>query len=231
MLIGKTLFGKPLFGKTKFGKSLPLLAGLLAAFAASLAAPSAGFAQSVEPPKADAPIADAAKPGAATPQADVAPVLQEPSAKTEEIAARQVIQTPSAANWDDAYEKIGEAVTKLRAAAQKAKLNINGRPQVAFTDTDDNGFKFIAMLPVEAPLDAKLDLGADVTLAQSPSGKAIKFQHRGAYDDIDSTYEAITAYLDEKGLEARNLFVEDYLNDAKDATDMGLQVDIYVFLK
>ena len=53
-------------------------------------------------------------------------------------------------------------------------------------------------------------------LAQSPSGKAIKFQHRGAYDDIDSTYEAITAYLDEKGLEARNLFVEEYLNDAKD---------------
>jgi effector-binding domain-containing protein len=74
-------------------------------------------------------------------------------------------------------------------------------------------------------------LDAGISLAESPSGKAIKFQHRGAYDDIDSTYEAITAYLDEKGIDARNLFVEDYLNEAKDSTDINLQVDIYVFLK
>ncbi len=100
-----------------------------------------------------------------------------------------------------------------------------------FTDTDDAGFKFDAMLPVDSPADAKPDLGADVTLAQTPSGKALRFQHRGAYDDIDATYEAITAYLDEKGLEARNLFAEEYLNDAKDSGDTNFQVDIHVFLK
>ncbi len=46
-----------------------------------------------------------------------------------------------------------------------------------------------------------------------------------------STYEAITAYLDEKGLEAQNLFVEEYLNEAKSSDDTGLEVDIYVFVK
>jgi effector-binding domain-containing protein len=36
-----------------------------------------------------------------------------------------------------------------------------------------------------------------VKIGESPSGKAIKFLHRGAYDDIDSTYDLITAFLDE----------------------------------
>ena len=193
------------------------------------AAPAAGEPQT----GAAEPQTGAAEPqtGAAEPQKGAAPGAEESAIKTSEVAAHVVIQTHGAASWEDGYAKINESLAKLRAAAEKAGLKVQGRPLAVFTDTDDAGFKFDAMLPVEAAPDAKLDLGADVTLAQSPSGKAIKFQHRGAYDDIDSTYDAITAYLDEKGLEARNLFVEEYLNDAKDSTDMALQVDIYVFLK
>ena len=59
----------------------------------------------------------------------------------------------------------------------------------------------------------------------------MRFQHRSAYDDIDSTYEAITAYLDEKGIEAKNMFAEEYLNRTKTSDDPALEVDIYVFLK
>jgi hypothetical protein len=50
-------------------------------------------------------------------------------------------------------------------------------------------------------------------------------------EDIDSTYEAITAYLDEKGLEAENLFIEEYLNEVKTPDDPTLEVDIFVLLK
>jgi effector-binding domain-containing protein len=215
-----------------------------------LAAPLPVFAQQTpaEPPKSEAPAAPsaaaadqtkdstpaqkngAAEPNAA-PQKEAAPGVDEGAIKTAEVAAQVVIQTHGAASWEDGYAKINESLAKLRAAAEKAGLKVQGHPLAVFTDTDDAGFKFDAMLPVEAAPDAKPDLGADVSLTQSPSGKAIKFQHRGAYDDIDSTYDAITAYLDEKGLEARNLFVEEYVNDAKDSTDVALQVDIYVFLK
>ena len=38
--------------------------------------------------------------------------------------------------------------------------------------------------------------------ARRPAGKAMRFQHLGAYADIDATYDAITAYLDEKGIDA-----------------------------
>ena len=183
-------------------------------------------AQKTETPKApesgtEAPKAEAPKDAPA----------EESSIKTEDVAARVAIEAHGEAKWEEGYAKIGEAIARLRAAAAKAGLKETGRPLAVFTDTDDAGFKFDAMLPVDSPAEAKPDLGADLVLAQTPSGKALKFQHRGAYDDIDSTYEAITAYLDEKGLEARNLFVEEYVSEAKDSSDMALQVDIYVFLK
>ena len=208
------------------------LALLLAGVIVSL--PALAQQAPVAPPKAEAPPASKeAPPAGGVAPADHAPAstTEDSSIKTTEVAARTVIETHGAASWEEGYAKINESLAKLHAAAQKAGLKEDARPQVAFTETDDAGFKYDAMLPVDSAADAKLNLGADIALAQSPSGKAIKFQHRGAYDDIDSTYEAITAYLDEKGLEARNLFVEEYLNDAKDSTDMALQVDIYVFLK
>ena len=70
----------------------------------------------------------------------------------------------------------------------------------------------------------------DVKIGATPGGKALKFQHRGAYDDVDSTPRR-SAYLDEKGYDALNVFVEEYLNDPKGPEDTGLALDIYVFIK
>jgi effector-binding domain-containing protein len=202
---------------------------LSAAIAFPLAFPLPAHAQQAAP--AEAPKAEAPKDApAAQPDSPAAPI-DEGAIKTAEIASRVVIQTHGSASWEEGYGKIVEALAKLRASAEKAGLKVEGRPLAVFTETDDAGFKFDALLPVDAKADAKIDLGADISLAQSPSGRALKFQHRGAYDEIDTTYDAITAYLDEKGLEARNLFVEEYLNDAKDSSDEALQVDIFVFLK
>ncbi len=210
-----------LFAATGHIASLFLLLATMAAPLPSLAQPAPAETPKAETPKeAPAPTTD-----------NSAAPAEDSSIQTAEVAARVVVETHGAASWEEGYGKIGEALAKLRAAAEKAGLKVVGRPLAVFTDTDDAGFKFDAMLPVEAAPDAKPDLGADVSLAQSPSGKALKFQHRGAYDDIDTTYDAITAYLDEKGLEARNLFVEEYLTDAKDSSDMALQVDIFVFVK
>ena len=66
-------------------------------------------------------------------------------------------------------------------------------------------------------------------LADQP-GKMIPELFTRKYD-IDATYDAITAYLDEKGVDAQDSFVEEYANDVKDADDPTLQVNIYVLLK
>ena len=59
----------------------------------------------------------------------------------------------------------------------------------------------------------------------------MRFEHRGAYDDIDATYDAITAYVDEKGVDALETFIEEYPNDLTSSEDPNTVVLIDVMLK
>jgi effector-binding domain-containing protein len=213
----------------KFGP-FACCAPLFAALALGAAA-APGAAQT--PPPAP-PAAAATPPAAATPAAPTkpaAPPVADASLQAIMVAARPALVLHSSANWEEGYAKIREGVEKLRAAAQKAGLKVNGDGMAAFTETDDAGFKFDALLPVEAAADAKPALPEGVLLGATPAGKALKFTHTGSYDDIDTTYDAITAYLDEKDLEATNVYLEDYVAEGKDAADQSLKADIYVFLK
>lgn len=135
------------------------------------------------------------------------------------------------AKWDDGFDSIRDAHNRIKAAVDKAGLKAAGSPITVFTQTDDNGFSYEAMLPIDGNPAGKDALTPQVKLGASPAGKAIKFQHRGPYDDIDSTYDLITAYLDEKGLESRDFFIEEYLTDLTSPEDPNLAVDIYVFIK
>jgi effector-binding domain-containing protein len=71
----------------------------------------------------------------------------------------------------------------------------------------------------------------DLALGRSPEGNALKFVHRGSYDDLDNTYEAITNYLDDKRLEAKDMFIEEYVTDPTTTDAKKLVVNVYVVLK
>ena len=180
---------------------------------------------------APAPAMPVAPAPDAMPAPDPAPDGDASNAAPVDVEARPVALIRGNSSWDDGFKNLNAAFKKIQTEITKSGLKAVGRPITAFVETDDNGFHYEAMVPLEKAPEGKEALTPEVRLGQSPSGKAMKFQHRGAYDDIDSTYEAITAYMDEKGLEARNLFVEEYLNDMKTPDDAGTQIDIYVFLK
>ncbi len=151
--------------------------------------------------------------------------------QTIELQPRPVIMLSGQATWDEGFKSLNDSFTRLNLALEKINGHPNGNPMALFTETDDSGFKFTAMVPIEKVPDGKPDVPPELSFGMSPGGKVMRFQHRSAYDDIDSTYEAITAYLDEKGLEAKNMFAEEYLNRTKSSDDPSLEVDIDVFLK
>lgn len=183
-----------------------------------------------------APAPEPAPPAAAAPAAPAEDPSVKPSgdasgAQAMEIAARPVALIRGSAKWDDGFGALSANFAAINAEIAKAGLAAAGRPMTVFVETDDDGFRYEAMVPLAAAVAGKDQLSAEVKLGNSPAGKVVKFQHRAAYSEIDGTYEAITAYLDEKGLEAQNLFVEEYLTDPTTADDDALQVDIYVFVK
>ena len=65
-------------------------------------------------------------------------------------------------------------------------------------------------------------------LGFTPEGKALRFTHLAAYDDIDGTYEQITAYLDAKDIVAKDAFIEEYLSFGDTSASSTTTVNIFV---
>ena len=148
-----------------------------------------------------------------------------------DLAARPFAFAEGKAGKDDIYGAILGSLGQVSRAMDEAGLKPSGRPLAVFDDSDDSGFKYRAGFPLAAAPEGKTALSDAVKIGQTPVGKAMRFQHFGAYSEIDGTYDAITAYLDEKGIDAQDFFIEEYMNDVKDPDDPALQVNIYVLLK
>ena len=116
----------------------------------------------------------------------------------------------------------------LAALIDKQGIKASGNVMIVYTSTDDTGFTFIAEIPVTQ--DVK-NLGKNMSMGQSPEGKSLKFVHRGSYDNMDNTYEAITNHLDEKRLEAKDLFIEEYITNPLKTAEDKLVINVYVPLK
>jgi effector-binding domain-containing protein len=142
------------------------------------------------------------------------------------LPKRTIVYLQGRSTWENAPDKLIESFAALGDYLAKHGIRPDGSPMTIYTDTDDTGFRFRVAVPVAAaPKDAPK---GDIAVGEAPSGKALKFVHRGTYDAMDSTYEAITDYLDDKGLDAKDVFVEEYVSGPLQAGDHPMVVDIFV---
>jgi len=157
--------------------------------------------------------------------------LQPGDAFGEEITLpkRTIIYLQGHSNWDSAFDSIVDAFKSLDEYLAKQDIKADGAPMTIYTETDDTGFKFRAAVPLAAPPDNPPK--GDIAVGEAPSGKALKFVHRGSYDAMDTTYEAITNYLDDKQLEAKDLFIEEYVSDPVTTDPDKLVVNVLVPIK
>jgi effector-binding domain-containing protein len=177
-------------------------------------------------------------PAPAAPQ--VPPALVQPSQpdRPGEVTAgeqRDLMLTPvlrmkGKSTWDDGFATMTSTFAKLKAEAAHANLAVSGNPRLYFIESDDQTFTYEAYLQLGAP-PASTSFAPGVEAGQSPAGRVILFPYEGSYDEIDAAYEAIAAWLDDKGLVSTGSFIEEYLTIPPRADDPGLRVSIYVFLK
>jgi effector-binding domain-containing protein len=154
----------------------------------------------------------------------------DPFGQELKLAPKTIIYISGSGTWDKAYDTLIEAFKKLNAYLDGAGLKASGPAMTIYTSTDDTGFDFKAALPLaDPPPKSQPDRG--ITIGQSPDGKVLKFVHRGSYDDMNQTYEAITNFLDEKGLDAKDLLIEEYLTDLVTSPQDMLVVNVFVPLR
>jgi effector-binding domain-containing protein len=144
------------------------------------------------------------------------------------LTPRTIIYAKGSANWDTAFETLVENFKNVYAAMAKQGIKPAGPPMTIYTSTDDTGFEFQASVPVAEEPKSVPD---GVLVGKSLEGRALKFIHRGSYDAMDSTYEAITNHFDEKRLEALDKFVEIYVTDPLTTPEDNLVIEIYVPIK
>jgi len=204
--------------------------------AAATPAPAPSAPAPATPATPPPPPAATETPATPTPPAAQAPAVP-PAAKVqtadpfgEEITLepKTAVILKGKAGWDNAFESLIEAFKSVTGLLAKEGIKPNGNPMIVYTSTDDNGFTFQAEIPVP---EAPKTLGKSMSMGPTPDGKALKFVHRGSYDNMDNTYEAITNHLDDKKLEAKDTFVEEYVTDPLTTAEDKLVINVYVPMK
>ncbi len=217
-------------------------------------APPPGVAAPAVPPAVSAPEPPASPPVLSPGQPSLAPVITPPFVVTPPVVSSPgadpnatligrpgdtmgvdpVVLVPKPAlvitgqtTWDKGFETLAGVFRKLEGEAGRMGLKVAGRPLTYFAETDDIGFRFEAMLPVDRAPDSGAQPG-EARAGNTPAGNALRFTHKSPYDDIDTTYEGITAYLDAKGVTVRDQFIEEYVGDLRDPSDPGFEINIYV---
>jgi effector-binding domain-containing protein len=165
----------------------------------------------------------------ATPPPAAAPVqTADPFGEQITLEPKTVVIIKGNANWDSAFDTLIDSFKSLSALLDKQGIKPAGNSMIVYTSTDDTGFTYLAEIPVEQ--DPK-NLTKAMSMGKSPDGKALKFVHRGSYDNMDNTYEAITNHLDDKKLEAKDTFIEEYITDPLKTAEDKLVINVYVPLK
>jgi effector-binding domain-containing protein len=199
-----------------------VLGWALPAGAQSPAAPATPEPATPVPAAPAAPAPPAAAPAAPAPDA----AHEDPFGVEVTMPEKTIVFFRGNGNWDAAFETIVDAFKTVNAFIAKQGLKPNGPAMTIYTATDDTSFSFQAAVPVvELPKEAPR---GDIGVGKSPGGKALKFIHRGSYDSMDTTYEAITNHLDEKQLDAKDLFIEEYQTDPVATPEDKLVVEVYV---
>ncbi len=73
--------------------------------------------------------------------------------------------------WDEGFRSLNDAFTKLTLALNKNDIKLAGNPTAVFTETDDAGFKFSAMIPIEKAPEGKPDVPSDVSFGTSRAAR------------------------------------------------------------
>src|SRR5713101_9446968 len=139
-------------------------------------------------PGASSPAAPGTPPATAetpaTPPPAAAPVqTADPFGEEITLTPKTVVIMRGNANWDSAFDTLIDSFKALSALLDKQGIKTASNSMIVYTATDDTVFTYLAEIPVE---QEPKNLTKDMSMGKSPEGKALKFVHRGSYDNMDN---------------------------------------------
>jgi effector-binding domain-containing protein len=105
---------------------------------------------------------------------------------------------------------MAEAFREISTFMAEQNLVMSAQPMAITRSWDEKGFHIDAAIPVER---TDVQPQGKVRWGQSPSGRAVRFVHRGSYDSMAPSYEKLAAYMAVHGLVEGKISWEHYISD------------------
>jgi effector-binding domain-containing protein len=141
------------------------------------------------------------------------------------LPEKTIVYVTGSGEWETAYDTLRAAFKSVKTFLDKQGVTPAGPALTIYTAMDDVSFNFQAAWPVTALPKGPL---GDFATGTSPSGKALRFVHRGSFEAMTQTYDAVSHYVEEKQISARELLVEEYVSDILTAPSDNLVINIFV---
>jgi effector-binding domain-containing protein len=124
---------------------------------------------------------------------------------------------------------MGGGYQKLWAYLGQCGKQIEGAPYCKYTNGSEDFMRFDIELGV--PVGEPLPEQDGIYMAKTCEGKAITSMHKGAYKDIEKTYEPMMRYLAENGLKSTGTYYDYYLNNPADTPESELLTKVVFPIK
>lgn len=148
----------------------------------------------------------------------------------EQVEPYQIISVMDSAGIDEMAAHYEKSYGQLFAFAEQNGLEVVG-PPLSITHTWYPETKSSVFEPA-LPVSGEAAGNDDVMVKMTYEGKAVKAIHLGNYNEVEPTYEAAMAYLQEKALEENGMPWEVYVTDPGQQPDTAQWItEIYIPVK
>jgi effector-binding domain-containing protein len=145
------------------------------------------------------------------------------------LPAKPAVVISGTSTPDEGFATLRRVFRQLEEELGKAGIAPAGRPLAVFQHFNQDGsFNYDAMIPIERAPEGRTLLTNEIRFGLTPTGRALRFTHKGSYEDVETTYDTIEVYLEAKGIVVNDPIIEEFVNDPKDAADADLELNIFV---
>jgi effector-binding domain-containing protein len=107
-------------------------------------------------------------------------------------------------------ERLTAAYREISSLMADQALEMDSQPMAITRRTADNEYEYRAAIPVTS---SEVELSGNVRVGTSPSGTALRVNHRGPYDELPAVYAKLSAYMAVHGIRQGLLSWEHYISD------------------
>jgi len=124
-------------------------------------------------------------------------------------------------------DELGKAYNAIIAYVEETGGKVSGPAFAAYYNMDMEDLDVEMGFPVEKPVAGKGDIRQSVI----PAGRQASAMYKGPYADMGPVYEAMTAWMKEKGCEPTGIVYEFYYNSPLEVPESELLTKIVFLLK